>query len=331
MDRSDLANRWAVIGPSSSGTLLTTSVFELAGGHPARVGVDSVGGRHLIITPSVEDSAAAPDDVLGALQVRQRDYTFDGRTGTHLDIQCVRPDLFDLFDEVVLDIACGVDPDRPADSALRIIERWRALFAARGKRQLSPQAQAALIAELYVLALAFRDRPVQIASWRGPVGESHDILLPGCALEVKALGEVTTTVEIHGLEQLEPPGVPLALVLVEVVADDSGDTVADVITDILDRADDRARAAGRLARIGFSPADAHSYTVRYRVGTVRTVAIGEAVPRIVPSSFAADVPSGVVSVTYTLQVAALVPFARTGESELERWIAAPSQSFEDEA
>ncbi|WP_169811528.1 PD-(D/E)XK motif protein [Nocardia harenae] len=331
MDRDDLANRWAVIGPNSRDAPLTSSVFVMASGVGARIGVDASSGRHLLIPVSDRDSLDAPEGLVGALQLRRVSYVFDRVTATYLDLHCLRADLFDLFDEVVLDIARAVDAETPADSALRIIERWRALFATRGKRVLSPQAQLALIAELSVLGIAFRDRPIEAHSWRGPEGEPHDILLPGCALEVKALGASARHVEIHGVQQLAPPGRPLALVLVHLVADEAGASVVSVATDFLDRADDRALAAQRLATIGLSLADANLYPACYRIEMVRCVPVGGAVPRIAPSSFAGDaVPAGISYVNYGVELSALIPLARTGESELERWIHFPSSGSEGE-
>jgi Putative PD-(D/E)XK family member, (DUF4420) len=321
--RGDLSRRWAVLGPTSAESYLLTSVIHTASGHELRIGVDRVGTRHLLVPVGAGDTAV-PDDVVGALMLKRTTFTFDQITALYLDIQCVRSDLFDLFDEVLAEVIDGADAGGGADAAVEVVDRWRSLLAARGRRQLSTAAQRGLVAELYVLRLAHQGQVIDVDTWRGPLSEPQDISLPECALEVKSVGELGRDIEIHGVFQLAEPGKPLALVLVRLVEDESGETVAQHADYLLDNASDRALAVSRLAMVGYSSADSDTYSTRFKVDDVQFVAIDTATPRIVPQSFRDGMlPFGISYLTYQIELGALSGFIVSGESALRQWITHP--------
>ena len=68
--------------------------------------------------------------------------------------------------------------------------------------------QRGLIAELHILRLSQDSDLFDIDMWRGPLREPHDIVDRDFALEVKSLGELSRSIEIHGPEQLAEPGRP---------------------------------------------------------------------------------------------------------------------------
>jgi hypothetical protein len=128
-------------------------------------------------------------------------------------------------------------------------------------------------------------------------------------------------IEIHGSEQLAEPGRPLALVLVELTEDSSGLTVADAADILLSSANDRELAVSRLAMVGYSSADASTYTTRFKVEQVRYLVVTHDTPRIVPQSFPdASVPYGITHVTYCLDVQILQKNLLIGETALCQWI-----------
>jgi hypothetical protein len=321
--RSDLSRRWAVLGPTSAESYLLTSNIRTAAGHQLRIGVDRVGTRHLLV-PIEPSDVAVPDDVVGAVMLSRKTFTFNNVTAFYLDVQCVRSDLFDLFDEVLADVIDAADAGGGADAAVAVVDRWRSLLAARGRSQLTMAAQRGLVSELYVLRLAHVGQVIDVDTWRGPLSEPHDISLDRCALEVKSIGAVGRDIEIHGLFQLAEPGKPLALVLVRLVEDESGETVAQHADYLLANASDRALAISRLAMVGYSSADSDKYSTRFKVDNVRFVAVDAATPRITPQSFRDGVvPIGVSYVTYQIELGALDPFLISGESTLRQWITRP--------
>ena len=178
-----------------------------------------------------------------------------------------------------------------------------------------------LFAELTILDLVTRDTALDISWWRGPRREPHDIVLPGCAVEVKAVGGSSSSVEIHGVTQLQPPGKPLALVLATVAEDDAGVRLPELIDRVLSRVDDRGSAIRLLTAAGYSTSDAERYREAFSVTELAHVVIDETVPRIVPGSFADGAPpAGVDGVNYRIELDALDALAARGETALLTWV-----------
>jgi hypothetical protein len=321
--RSELSRRWAVLGPTSAESYLLTSVFRTASGTELRFGVDRVGTRHLLV-PVQPTDVAVPDDVVGAVTLNRKTFTFNSVTAFYLDIQCVRSDLFDLFDEVLTDVIDAAGAGGGADAAVEVVERWRSLLATRGSGQLTMTAQRGLVSELHVLRLAHEGQVIDVNVWRGPLSEPHDISLDECALEVKSVGAFGHDIEIHGVLQLAEPGKPLALVLVRLAEDESGETLAQYADYLLANASDRALAASRLAMVGYSSADSDKYATRFKIEDVRFVAVDKTTPRIIPQSFSnGEVPIGISYVSYQIELSSLDPFLMSGESTLRQWITRP--------
>jgi hypothetical protein len=309
----------------SSGTEVSTSQLPL---RPAdaevRLGVDGLGSRHLLISVGEGDEPKA-DNSDGAVAVRIRTYTFGGTPRRFIDVVCSRRDLFDLFDDVLVDVLGTLASDEisaPAEAAVHVVQRWRALFATRPQRLLTTTGQMSLVGELHVLGVAHTAALIDVMAWRGPYREPHDIVLPHCALEVKAVGATSSSVEVHGVDQLDPPSIPLALVLVRITEAKDGERLPDVVDRTLAVVSDRAEALKRLAAAGYSPADAEQYEQRFAIHGVDFVIVDDSVPRIVPSSFASGVcPVGVEGVTYQVMLDALDHLLVRGETLLRGWIA----------
>ncbi|MBA3744496.1 PD-(D/E)XK motif protein [Sporichthya sp.] len=318
----ELGHSWPLLVAQSATEISTTPLGLDVGPAPIRVAVNGTGSRHLLIPVGEEDVAG--DEAEGPLLLRIRTYTFGRVPAHHLDVSCARPDLFDLFDEVLADvlIAAGAEPHRPAAAAVGVVARWRTLLSTHRARRLTLVGQMAMFAELTVLDVVSRGFDLDITWWRGPLREPHDIRLPGCALEVKALGAAATDVEIHGIKQLEEPAdVPLALVLATVVEADDGATLPELAERISGRATDRGEMRRRFAAAGYSEADAPRYTERFRVAELAHVPISADVPRIVPASFGSTgAPAGIAGVTYRIAVAVLDPHAARGEAALVSWV-----------
>lgn len=318
----ELSHSWPTLVPRSATEISTAPLSLTTGPAPIRVAVDGAGARHLLIPTGDEDVTG--DDAEGPLLLRIRTYTFGKVPAHHLDVSCARPDLFDLFDDVLVDIlhTAESEPARPAAAARDAVVRWRTLLSTHRARRLTLVGQMAMFAELSVLDLISRDRDLDITWWRGPLREPHDIRLPERALEVKALGATSTEVEIHGMTQMEePPDVPLALVLVTVIEADSGATLPELVGRITSRAGSGGETRRRLAAGGYSEADALWYTERFDVADLAHVPIDAGVPRIVPASFGpTGAPAGIGGVTYRLAMEVLDAHAARGESALMSWV-----------
>jgi hypothetical protein len=318
----ELTHSWPLLDAPTP-TEISTVAFDLAyEGSGVRIGIDGQRVRHLLV-PAANGNEPETDLIDATVSLRLRTYTFGRRPRRYLDVGCSRTDLFDLFDEVLVDVLSHLTPDDPAPArtAAGVVARWRALMATGSRRLLSLTAQMSLIAELYVLDAAHTGDDVDVLTWRGPLQEPQDILLSGCALEVKAVGASTNTVEIHGVQQLQPPDKPLALVIVEVVESPDGITLPQHVDRFLSATADRGEALRRLSAAGYAAADAERYDQGFAITEVAFVEVDDTIPRIVPSSFeAGNVPSGVESITYHVVLDALTARLSRGESSLRAWI-----------
>lgn len=316
----ELRHSWPLLHGRSRTEITTLPVAGTAQ-PPVRVGVDGGGCRHLLVPVGAEEVKVKAAE--GTLKVDLRTYTFSRVPLRYVDIACLRADLFDLFDEVLADVLENADiaTSSRAEASLEVVDRWRTLLGTHRAHLLSLVGQMSLFAELTVLDLVTRDTALDIGWWRGPRREPHDIVLPGCAIEVKAIGGAASSVEIHGVTQLEPPGKPLALVLATVAEDGAGIRLPELVDSVLERVDDRGSAIRQLTAAGYSTADAERYRESFLVTELAHVVIDKTVPRIVRGSFADGAPpAGVDGLNYRVDLNALDGLAARGETALVDWV-----------
>lgn len=314
----ELRHSWPLLRAASSTEVTTSPLPLIIERDPVRAAVDGAGSRHLLV-PIGDDNDVRGDDGDGALSVRLRTFTFSRVPLRYVDIVCIRPDLFDQFDEVLVDVLSAIasSPGSAARTAVEVVAKWRALLGIRRGQLLTLVARLSLFAELTVLDIVSRDQTLEAQWWRGPLREPHDIVQPDRAFEVKAVGASSSAVEIHGLRQLDPPGVPLALALVSISEGEDGTPLPDLVDRVLARVSDRGEAIRRLAAAGYSLSDADRYTELFRVDDIGVVTVTSAVPRITAESFGASGPPvGVDGVVYRVGLGSLGGFAVRGEAEL---------------
>lgn len=319
----ELQHSWPLLRGERRTEIATAPLPLGEAGAPVRAGIDGSGARHLLVPVGEEEIRLDP--VEGALLAEIRIYTFARVPLRYVDISCARPDLFGILDEILADVLVGVAaaPQAQARAALEVLGRWRTLLATHRARLLTLVGQMSLIGELTVLDLVTRGEPLDISWWRGPRREPHDIVLPAFAIEVKAIGATSASVEIHGVHQLEPPGVPLALVLATVAESDSGTTLPELVNRVLARVSDRGRAVRLLTAAGYAQADSDRYRERFAVTEIAHAEVTDAVPRIVPRSFGdAGVPTGVDGISYRIDLDVLDGLVARGETALLDWIGA---------
>lgn len=311
-----LQRGWAVL--AGRGTSMEAHRFA---GH--YLAVDSKGCRHVLILRGPRDPITHEPEDLGALHLGYRNWCIDQVTREYLDVTCVRSDLVDLFDGLVLSVfeAISSETERPAALAVREIRRWQSLLLSQRRRLLSEPEQIGLFAELSVLLNISGGASLDPARWRGPRREPQDIRLPGCRLEVKGIGLDSTDVRIHGLQQLETNEVPVGLVVVTVIEDENGRTLPQLVDEVLDRSRDRAAMRRLLVLAGYQSGDAEHYSHRRAGAEYLTIDVDDEVPRIVPGTFADGVPVGLSKVRYHMELDALRPLAvGTDLATLMDWI-----------
>jgi len=275
------------------------------------LGRDGQSRRHLLI-PIGDRDKITPDKDSAGVHLLDRSLLDGGKLRRFLDVVCRKPHLEDLFSIIVADIVESLEAPGRADQAVRgVLERWRELLETERIAAPSLEKLVGVFAELHVLReLAEHSSRVGDA-WLGPDGERHDIVTPAGSVEVKGTrSRVGRQVEIHGVEQLEPPqSGELFLVYVRVERDSNGRSVLDLVDDLEGAGCSAARLRSALIKLGIT-AD-HADDVRAVRLTVRervTYVVADDFPRIIRSSFPAErLPDGVIALNYRIDLSSEPP------------------------
>ena len=307
-DRTDeLTRAWAVLSAPRTEELASFPVGTRIGSFSCRVALDRQGHRHLLVPAA--DETLLPDGRPSTLEVTVRTLVFAGHPARYVDLRCADDGVAREFDDVILDVLEAVPEARePGAEALRTIGRWRRLFRSRAVQGLNERTRVGLFAELTVLEAAVDVAPgLDVKVWRGPLRQPHDFEMPNRCLEVKAVGQDTDSIEIHGLDQLDThDGRPLDLLLVSVRQDPDGATLHELVDRLSVKVSSRVDLASLLLSAGWSANDGGSHEHAYVVEEVLQVPVDEQTPRLVRSRFVQGPPAGIVGVDYRVERAALV-------------------------
>jgi hypothetical protein len=234
-----------------------------------------------------------------------------------LELQLDEPGADDVFAALVADVARSTSEAPDDESAVQAflgrLGRWMRLLQ-REPQGLSAERQRGLYAELWFV----RDRLASavgldeaIQAWQGPSGAPHDFQTAAGSIEVKSTAtNQPQVVRISSERQLDETGTP-ALYLLHVSLDvhrDSGESLLEIIASL------RGKIAGgpvaalfddRLLDAGFADVHAAHYAhTGYTLREANVFALVDGFPRITEHSL----PPGVGAVSYTLTVAACLPF-----------------------
>ena len=232
----------------------------------------------------------------------------DGRWTLRLTLD--RPALHTVFaalcNDIVAHTRIGVSERDMGSAVLARLAHWRALLE-RDAAGLDMTILRGLLGELFVLRekiLPTFPIAVALATWIGPTGAAQDFLLPdGCRLEVKAAHPSTSTIRIHGLDQLDSGEDRLELLVIRMqdtgVLAPGALTVPGLIDSIrtLVTMDPDVEAAFDvlLASVGWHEHPAHHELAVHVLGIDRYQVEAE-FPRLI----AASVPHGVQDADYTI-------------------------------
>ncbi len=314
---STVRTGWRVAAARRAGGAVATldlPVATYAG--PAALGLDGRGDHHLLL-PVDDDHAVVADGRSAHVRVDTRPLVIDGRRRRFVDVVCHRPDLFDVFDEMVVALLQGVaeHPDGVGDVVERVLRQWRELLRPSdgilGERELR-----GLIGELLVLELLAEAGLVGGVDlvWTGPDRAVHDFSLGRRRrVEVKTVGVRGSTVTIHGLDQLHPSrDRELVLVMVRLEAAADGRSLPEIVTALETEVADTPGLRRQLAKAGYAEADAERYRDRrYTRSNLYAWNVETDFPRLDIDSFKTVVPHEVVGVEYELDLVGLTPYAVT--------------------
>jgi hypothetical protein len=232
----------------------------------------------------------------------------------------------EIFHQLCADIVeaargCSTEPQAVREAVARTW-KWHALLKGQSDGRLPPEAQQGLIGELMFLEkLLERLNPATaLEFWRGPLDEPRDFVGNGNAVEIKARQAGLGHVRISSENQLSDCSGELALVCVElspaVESADGAFTLDDGVFRVRALVESKEPSTlpvftALLAAAGWL--EEHVYNDRYWVaGAIDAYAVQDDFPRITPD----QIPAGVSSVKYQLELLACAPFRRSFESAL---------------
>ena len=189
---------------------------------------------------------------------------------------------------------------------------------------MGPHEIRGFIGELYVLERlsACSGFAAALSAWVAPDDHPQDFAREDMLIEVKArLSGSRQVVRISSLAQLEPAALPLALVVVELVASDGEDAMT--LNALLARILDAARALGpqmvdrfeaALLKRGYMHQEAYDAEA-YRVAGTTAFQCREEFPRLVRS----EVDSRIPEARYAVDLSLLKEFEISVDTVLDQW------------
>ncbi len=316
----DILTEWSRIesaGPVGKGSWRSKRLPVLADARHLVLAVDELGQRHLLVP---QGGVELPSNTRSPLAVATREFAFDGDgdsdpvQGRYLDIHCQVKTLNGQFDKVIADVIEAVQESRDAAAgAAATVASWRRLFTTLvDSPGLTYQQRLALFGELSVLRdLAEAVPGFDVGWWTGPLGAPQDFRMPELSLEVKTTGEDSTSVTIHGLEQLDPPaGDPVRLVIRKVVENPSGTTLSELFSQVLDIVGDQAALRDRAVMVGVTDTDPDP--LRFDVAETRVGIADENFPRLRTADIRPEALEVISKVEYELDIARIRPHMTAG-------------------
>lgn len=264
-------------------------------------------GEPRLLLPIRQNEMVPPMASTDAIRITTASYAFAGSLTRYLDVTCTVDALHPVFaevgDEVIRRVAAG---RTSVDACQSTLDDFRSLLI-REPGALTSEKVRGLIGELLVLVDLLEIETDAAKLWRGPLGERHDFRGAHIALEVKTRARAAGAITISSLDQLqEPEGGELGLAVLHLQTAPGGrHTVGSLASRASALSADPELIRKLLASVGCTHPDAEAWNAETceLEGSEYFQVMGD-FPRVVPASFAAGVPVGVESLSYTVDLAA---------------------------
>ena len=268
--------------------------------------MDQAGLLHLLI-PVAKGPAGAPPADLNGLKVRHRRL----ETGDVLDLSAPpsHEQVFTPFCNEIVDAVVRQSRE-PWKAVAAIVRAWQSAWKP-ARQSMDKIVQVGLFGELLLLRSVMIPTlgPAAVDQWSGPDSERHDFVGGQLHIEVKTTRKSRPEHEISRIDQLRAPaGCRLLFVSVQLEESVGGDeslaTSVDAIVDLL-RGDSAALDLfmTKMANMGWSEEVRNSgELLRFFIRGAEVYSVDDDFPRL-PDDFL--MPSGVVSVKYTVDLANL--------------------------
>jgi len=232
------------------------------------------------------------------------------------DLACLLPALNETFTAVADDLAHEVEvsPHDALGSVQRTLEKWRRFWGLE-RTVLTEEAELGLFGEMWFID-QWAPAESAVAAWTGPDGNLHDFVWPSVSVEVKTTrsSDGSGKHRIANLDQLaDPRSGRLLLFSLQVSEDAAASNSLNSVIDrlhakLVNRPDLLMHLDDGLAKVGWSPVIRDQLTRTFRVTAQGLYRVSDIFPRLTRQSFTGDVPAGVVSVSYSIDVAACNPW-----------------------
>lgn len=246
---------------------------------------------------------------------------FQTSKGYRLSLMLNEPNDWDIFYILCNDLLQAVDEAKTQKTMLSIIhnrlQRWQKLFRKFGKKLLTEQEQQGLIGELYFLKkylLVMFSANEALSFWKGPYGEQQDFGIGNTAVEVKSKqGTSAPYIQICSIDQLSCSTENCFLYVVTLNAAPKNikntvslNTLIYEIKQLLSDVNDIGNFENLLSEAGYMNLPEYDEK-HYLISKESMFEIQEGFPRLT----AENIPNGVASVQYKIELKECKPFELT--------------------
>lgn len=277
-------------------------------GRPLRFALGSAGERRFLVP--IQNGVLPPS--LGATR-NIRFSVFRGKAagvvGLYIDILCVEARLAEVFAEFCGSVISRIDGGNDSGLAVKqAVEEFRALFEASGTKALSDSERIGLLGELWFLEQLVARSPRLIEAWTGPAGHRHDFRSGAISVEIKTSSKKgNQRVTISSIEQLSIPAGSELFLWRPVLEPAMGGaiSISALLARILDRGVDKAVLEARLAALKLDlGAMMKDENQGFSFEGVSAYRVAEGFPCIALDDIGGELPTGVISLQYDVDLGA---------------------------
>lgn len=321
MNHAQLNQAWREVEAvrPADGELCVNPVGIHSEGSDICVGRDTNTRRHFLVPLPLENTGP-PSFKSSGLLVYARPLLREGTERVYLDLVCLCSSSNDIFSHLVLDVLQRMRPDEPdaAKICCAVLEEWKELFGF-GAAGMGKEQTTGLVGELVILERLTALNPSALMYWDGPAGGIHDFRHGRRGLEVKASAlRHGRLFSISGHQQLEAPsGGDLHFAALKLEQNPGGAISIPVLLEKIRRHGvSPSLLLKKLSDIGYAQGESvQADAARFDVSECRFYSVDGQFPRVIASTFiGGQPPSGVVKISYTIDLSADVPTPLAAET-----------------
>lgn len=324
MTPAEFQSAWeALRTPVTNHELEATEVSPGSGVWVAR---DNSDYQHLLVL--VDGRTELGLDETHGLKVAITQHRIAGRgDAPYVDLVCLDAGALQTFAVVASEIAntaAATTLDERTRAVAAAVREWR-WFWGVDAGGMSRTDAVGLFGELWFLNRWAGVSAASVAAWDASNGSRHDFQWQTSSVEVKTTAQAGAVVHsIQHLEQLDDAENGQLLLYSLRVARDAlaANSVSSLATAarhmLRDDPVSRSDLMAKLAQRGYTPAGHDESEVTYRIVDEGLYRVADDFPRLTPRSFPSGLPSGVISVSYQLDMTACAAW-RT-DAAPERWM-----------